>query len=423
MRADFSGLFKFPNTKDCTMRRIRLSLLATSISALLFSPASFAAAYQLYELGTPIIGTAGVGQAVVDDDASASYFNPAGMANLKSSQFMVGSQLLSPYVKFSPGSQTTISGDNGGNAGQLTPGLGMYYVYNLSQKLKLGLSLTQPYGGELDYADGWVGRYQVQTTQFYALDLNPALAYKINNKVSVGAGVTVEYVNLQETVALPFIPILDGQVNIKADNVAPGFNLGALFTPQKSTRVGITYRSRINHNLHGNLTFLRIAVSPSVATRLIMPQTVTASISQDVSRQFTLLGEVGWANWAQMKDASLTVAGFTANTPINWNNTYRLGVAGQFKCTQAIMLQAGGSFDSSPTSASLRLPSLPFDRQVRVGAGVVYNVNRAAKIGLSYEYLNFGRANINNTSSVGVLQGSYPRNYANTLQASINVDL
>jgi long-chain fatty acid transport protein len=405
------------------MRHIRLSLLATSISALLVSQTSFAAAYQLYELGTPIIGTAGVGQAVVDDDASASYFNPAGMTNLKTSEFMVGSQLLSPYVKFSPGRQTTITGDNGGNAGQLTPGVGLYYVYSLSHQLKFGLSLTQPYGGELDYADGWVGRYIVQTTEFYALDLNPSVAYKINDQVSIGGGVTVEYVNLQETVALPIIPILDAQANIKVDNVAPGFNLGALFTPQPSTRIGVTYRSKINHNLSGNVTFLRLAASPGITTNLIMPQTVTASISQDVTRNFALLGEVGWANWAQMKDASLTIAGFTANTPLNWNNTYRVGAAGQYKMTQAIMLHAGASYDSSPTSSSLRLPSLPFDKQIRAGAGVVYNVNRVAQIGLSYEYLNFGKATINNSSSVGVLQGSYPKNYANTLQASINVNI
>ncbi|MHB1949031.1 MAG: OmpP1/FadL family transporter [Gammaproteobacteria bacterium] len=404
------------------MRILQSSLLMSSLCALSLSQSAFPAAFQFYELGTPVIGTAAVGQAAEASDASTAYFNPAGMGQLHNSQFMLGSQVILPYANFSKSTRTTITGDSGGSAGTLTPGMALYYVYSYSSKLKLGISFTSPYGGLLNYNDGWAGRFFVQNIQLYTLNLNPAIAYQINNCIALGAGFSIEYANLQETIALPLTRLVDGQINLKVDNFAPGFNLGLMLTPTKTTKIGIAYRSKINHNLTGNITFLRIGVTPNASTRLVMPNNVILSLSQEVTNCFTLLSELGWANWATMKNTVVHVAGFSAMIPNDWNNTYRVGLGSQFKMTPALLIQAGVSYDSSPTNSSHRLPDLPMDRQIRAGAGLVYTVIKPVKLGFSYEYINFGNANINNSSANGLLVGSYSRNYANVVQASVNVD-
>jgi long-chain fatty acid transport protein len=403
------------------MRHHRLLLLTFFLSSTFFSNAANAAAFQLYELGTPIVGTAGVGQAVITDDASTAYLNPAGMAFLPTSEYMLGSQIILPYVNFSKNSSTTISGDNGGNAGILVPGMSMYFAQSYSPSLKFGISLTSPYGGSVNYNDGWVGRYVVQDATFYTINVNPSVAYRFNDCFAVGAGVSLEYMNLHQTTALPVIPIVDGQVNVKADDFAPGFNLGVMFTPHPSTKMGVAYRSQITHNLHGGATFLKINATPNVSTKMVMPQNVIASIAQDLSNRFTLLAELGWSHWSSMQDTILTVQNFSAITPRNWNDTYRIGLGGQFKVTPNLILQAGASYDSSPANSTDRLPDLPMDRQIRVGAGVIYSIKKAVKLSFSYEYWNLGNAAINDTSSNGTLSGSYSRNYTNTVQASINV--
>ncbi|MDR3476496.1 MAG: outer membrane protein transport protein [Gammaproteobacteria bacterium] len=406
------------------MKCIRLSLLATTVSTLLLSNAASAAAFQLYELGTPIIGTAGVGQAAVASDASTTYFNPAGMTQLPTTEYMVGGQMIVPFANFSKrASQTTLRGDNGGDAGSLMPGLGLFYVYNYSPKLKLGFSMTSPYGGVLDYTNGWVGRYHVQSLMFYTINLNPSVAYQINNWASIGAGLSLEYANVHETVAIP-VPetqLIDGQANIKVSNLAPGVNVGFMIKPTPMTKIGVAYRSQISHDLHGDLTFLRLSVTPNTSTRMTMPQNVIVSVAQDLSHHFSLLGELGWSNWSSMRNSVVNVANLSGSIPRNWSNTYRVGLGGQYQYNNALMLQAGASLDSSPTSSSRRLPDLPMDRQIRVGAGITYAIIKAVNLGFSYEYINFGNANINNLSSVGNLSGSYSRNYANVLQMSINV--
>ena len=314
------------------------------------------AAFQLYELGTPIIGTAGSGQAALAEDASTSFFNPAGMGLLSSTQFMLGSQLLIPYINFSQSiPATTIRGDNGSNAGMLIPGMDVYFAYRHSPRLSLGVSVTSPYGGVLNYTDGWVGRYVVQSVTFYTININPSLAVKILDCLTVGAGVAVEYMNLQEAVAIPnrITQLVDGQIKLSLANYAPGFNLGVMLTPWQHTRIGIAYRSRINHDLHGNATFLRLTETPNVKTTMVMPQNVIISFLQDI-KQFSLLAELGWANWKSMHNTILHVQNFTVETALDWSNTWRLGLGGQYHLNPCFLIQAGASYDSSPTTTSRR---------------------------------------------------------------------
>ncbi len=274
----------------------------------------------------------------------------------------------------------------------------------------------------LNYTDGWVGRYSAQQVFFFAVDLNPSVAYRINKWLSVGAGATLEYLNLQQSVALPIVKnIIDGQIKVSLASFAPGFNLGVMLTPFNSTRIGLTYRSQIVHHLHGNGTFLRINANPDTSTKMVMTSNIILSAAQDLSNQFTLLGELGWADWSSMQDSIVNVANFTAITPLRWNDTYRFGLGGQFKFNPCLLFQLGASYDTSPTTASRRLPVLPMDRQIRIGAGVMYTMIKQVTLGFSYEYINFGNASINNTSSVGVLSGSYSRNYANIAQVSVNI--
>jgi long-chain fatty acid transport protein len=408
------------------MKFLTKSLL---ISSLISTNIIYAAAFQYYELGTPIIGTAAVGQAVIANDASTAYFNPANMTSLNASQLMLGSEILIPFTKFNPDNETTIPGDNGGEAATLLPGMSLFYVYSYSPQLKFGVSLTSPYGGMLNYDDGWVGRYNVQQTQFYTLNLNPALAYQFNKMFAVGGGFSVEYANVYQTTAFP-LPLdlppplegpVEGQATVKTHNTAFGLNVGVLFTPYPSTKIGLAYRSQIKHDLKGDTEFLRTLQSGSTKTQMIMPQNIILSVDQKIYQQFDLLAELGWANWSTMKDAIVDIEGFTTTTELDWNDTYRVGVAGQYHVTPNLLLQTGVSYDSSPTSRNKRTPDLPMDRQIRAGIGVIYSIMRMIQIGFSYEYVNLGNADIYNRSSNGVLSGSYSKNYLNVLQASVSV--
>lgn len=399
----------------------QLGVVSVVVSVMVASSTVFASGFQIFEQGTSIIGRAGVGQAVVKD-ASSSYFNPAGMTQICDTELQLASQLFISKTRFSPNTNNTFSGNDGKNAGALLPGFTFYAVTSYNEDLKFGFSVTSPFGGLLSYNDGWVGRYFIQSTSLITMDFTPSVAYQLNDYLSVGFGIFVEYAKLKDKLAIPGpLGIADGQAELPLHHTGAGVNLGLLWCITDDTKLGLAYRSPIKHRLDGDSTFLRLATTPTTTSVIHLPQSVIASFSQEFCQDFVLLAELGWVNWHVFQSTPIQIQGVTLDIPRNWKNTYRAGVAGQYRILPELMYQLGISYDSSPTDINKRLPDLPMDKQIRVGTGLVYNPCKNITLGLSYEYINFGKAPINKTTGIGTLAGDYRKNYGQVLAMNVNV--
>ena len=119
---------------------------------------AWSAGLWLYEAGTPDMGTAAAGRAAMADDASTAGSNPAGMTRLERSQMLIGVQPLYLNSEFSPGSETTVSGSDGGNAGGWVMAGNLSYVHKYSEDLSFGVMAGSYFGLGLDPDDSWVGR-------------------------------------------------------------------------------------------------------------------------------------------------------------------------------------------------------------------------------------------------------------------------
>ncbi len=122
-------------------RAIRLSALTVAIFLLLSSHQVWGAALELYETGAPDLSTASAGRAAMAADASTAAANPAGMTLLDRSQLLGASGALLPSANFDVAPQTTTSGGGGGNAGVFTPLGSFFYVYKLSERVRLGVAV------------------------------------------------------------------------------------------------------------------------------------------------------------------------------------------------------------------------------------------------------------------------------------------
>jgi len=212
--------------------------------ASLIVPSAQAGGLYLYELGTPDVGAAAAGWAARAQDATTVFTNPAGMTRLKKSELLVGVQPLYLHAEFSPDSNTTISGSDG-DASSWLPAGGLYHVHNLMPKLKIGVSAVGYFGLGLEYENDWLGRYYVQEIKLQALGVQPAVAYRVTDWLSLGAGVVALYGVLEEKVAVnnigPNQP--DGKLKIEDSDWTYQVNLGVLVEPRKGSRFGLTYLS------------------------------------------------------------------------------------------------------------------------------------------------------------------------------------
>jgi long-chain fatty acid transport protein len=404
-------------------------LLATAANAR-------AAGLLLYETGAPDLGTASAGRAAMAADASTVAANPAGMTLLDRSQLLGAAGALLPFTNFDLAPETTTSGGGGGNSGVFFPIGGFFYAHKLSERLWLGIAIDSDFGLSGDDGLRWAGRYYVTQESIVTGKSNPSIAYMVNDWLSVGAGFSfsVGRLEFQSKINNVLARLGDGSLSLQSWDEAFGGNAGILLRPLKQLRIGLTYQSPIDYKFGFRpfLTGLGPVVS-RVAKRIggtkinlpmEVPQQVMLSGVYQVTRQFSLMGNVGWQNWSAFGEFPLGISAVnqrTVNVNLHFSDTCHVAIGQQFKIGQRWLWSAGFAYDSSPVSQANRLPSLPLDRQLRYGTGLQYQIDRDVTAGAAWEFMDAGPAPFSARRGplAGTLQGHYSTNYLNF--AAVNV--
>jgi long-chain fatty acid transport protein len=398
---------------------------------------AFGGGVWLYETGTPDLGTAQAGRAALASDASTASANPAGMTRLDRSQLLVAVEGLQVNAKFDS-SLATKDGGDGGNAGGFVPVASFHYVHSVTEDLKLGLSTGSYFGLGLDYGENWAGRYYVQKAELVTFAVNPGIGYRVNDVLSVGAGVSLVYAELEQTVAIYSLdPQGDGQVRLKDDNSGYGFNIGFLAEPTEKFRFGLTYRSAVDlefknvAELSNIGPILKLAlvnrglVGSNMDLDLTIPQSVMASSVCQVTDEWAVLANIGWQNWSEYGKKTLTLrsendTSFT-NEMGGYDDTWHFALGAQYRFDAPWLWSFGMAYDTSPLEDDVRTPDAPLDRQVRVGTGIQYDVNQDITVGVAYEYVDAGSAEFNVEGGLtrGLLRGDYSTNEIHAFAANL----
>jgi long-chain fatty acid transport protein len=406
--------------------------LLALFSVFLLVPAAWGGGIWLYEMGTPDLGTAGAGRAAMAADASTAAANPAGMTRLERSQMIAAFQGLYIDARF----DTAVSGfggGDGGNAGEFVPAGSFHYVHSVTPDLKFGVSAGSFFGLGLDYGDDWAGRYYSTKAELLTFSLNPGVGYRVNNWLSLGAGFSVLYAELDQRAALnnSAVPgqagLSDGQLKFEDDDVAYGFNLGVLLEPRVGSRFGLTYRSEVDLEfkdvaslknigpvLQGLLNASGLAGS-SVDIDMTIPQALMLSGYHQLNPRWAIMGNIGWQQWSEFGKQDLTLRSTTSTTltqDLNYDDTWHFALGAQYRFADTWLWSVGVAYDTSPTDEDSRTPDLPLDRQIRIGTGIQYDWNEDVTVGAAYEYVDLGDAEIDQEGGPlqGPLKGEYDTN-------------
>ena len=411
-------------------RKVHRTISLATVILLTFVTSARAAGLLLYETGAPDLGTASAGRAAMAADASTAAANPAGMTLLDRSQLLSASGALLPSTNFDVAPETTTKGGGGGNAGVFFPVGGFFYVYRLSERVRLGVAVDSDFAGNFDYGKTWTGRYYVTREPLITGGVNPSIAYEVNDWLSVGAGFSFSVGRLlfQSKInnALPRVP--DGGLSIESWDEAFGGNVGILLRPLAKLRIGLTYQSPVDYkfgfrphltNLGPLLTRLRQRIGGAkVNIPMEVPQQVMLSGLYDVSSNWSLMGNVGWQNWSAFGEFPIGISSVkqrTVEANLHFSDTCQIAIGQQFRFGEKWLWSAGFAYDSSPVSRANRVPSLPVDRQLRYGTGIQYQINRDVTAGLAWEFMDAGPApySARRGPLAGTLQGHYSTDYLN----------
>ncbi len=368
--------------------------------------------------GTQNARAMGMGHAFVGmaSDASAIYFNAAGLTNTKGLKLMAGTTLIMPTVDFT--GPTPLTTKSTTVAKTFTP-INIYGVYGMDNGLSFGIGVYNPYGLGSEWPATWVGRALAVKTELRTFYINPTVAYQISDKLSIGAGFSYIISNVQfyRVVNIPPIPLAPGVslpaannvgVNLEGDgNAAYTFNLGLLFKLNNDLSLGFSYRHSAEIEFNGDLTFTGLPAKPTGfpvghsdlfpngtgIAKLTMPYDLRAGLSYNATEDLTLNADLQYVGWDSYKELAVdfaknTAAWADAKTVKDWKNSLTFRLGGEYRM-DALALRAGYVFDGSPIPTKTMDPSLPGADRHEFTAGVGYNLTENIRVDAAYQFISF----------------------------------
>ncbi len=410
------------------------SLTAAGLAAMFggLAGGAFAAGFALNEQSGSGVGVAFAGGAASGEDASTVFYNPAAMTRISGTQLAVGIHGILNDLKFNnQGSFTTggpLTGGNGGDPGKVVVVPNFFLVTDITPKLKYGFGVSVPFWLDTQYDGDWVGRYQALKSEIKTVNLNPSLAYKVNDQISLGAGFNAQYINAEFNKAIDFglLSVVappqtaDGAADFSGNSWGYGYNLGALFQFPTATRVGLAYRSKIHQTLVGNASFTNVFptlvgdprfTSGGVKFSVTLPDSVSLSAVQEIGNNWELLSDVTFTRWSYFNNLAFNFAnGMSSVTEFNWRNTFRASLGATYRYSNRLKLRGGIGFDQSPVRTQFSSAVIPDNHRKILAAGANYKVSKVDSVDFAYQHLIVNDPSINNNqlaTSGGQLIGSY----------------
>ncbi|HJV36728.1 OmpP1/FadL family transporter [Geomonas sp.] len=387
----------------------------------------------MYEVGTPDTGYASAGYAARANDPGTVLTNPAGITRLKGKQLLLGGHLLYGHAEFEPDSGTTVRGNEGGNAVGPLPGLNGFATWKVNDDFAVGFGMFSNFGLGLWYDGNWVGRYYAKEAILMGLSFLPVAAYRITDKLSIGAGPNIMLGYLKNTVAINNAdPALgDGELHLRDTAWGVGANAGLLYELSPSTRFGVTYTSPIKLDFSPSTDFSgtgpgitgllaqRGLYSNHLNLGVTVPQAVMTSFYHDLNDRWAILGNFGWQQWSQFGKVDVSLAntsnptGLTTN--LKYRDTWHGALGAQYRIAPPWLITGGVAYDSSMMDDANRSPSLPLGWAWRFALGGQCALTKSVDLGVAYEYLYSGNPAIDKSGQLpvalggrGDLSGSYP---------------
>lgn len=363
------------------------------------------------------LGTAFAGRASAALDASTLYGNPAGMSRLQRREVSGGLAYLTVNSAID-GARSDIPGVTGTAEGDMVPDSLVpfgYVVTPLDERWHVGLGLYAPFALLDDYEDGFIGRYKAQRSAVKVITLQPTLSYRVNERVAIGFGPTLNRIEGELTNALNLVT-RDAELKIEGDDIGYGFNLGVLVDLTPALAWGLTYHSRVDYHLEGHTRVSGVpALLPGLdslngrydaALDFTTPESLDTSVSWRFSPRWTLHAGATWTRWSRLdrilvENQGVPLPDFSdIEERLDWEDTWAFAVGATYQLDRAWVLRAGLALDPSPTRDADRTARIPVGDRRALALGAGWSPTPDIRVDVAYAYLREDDAGVNQPAAI-----------------------
>ncbi len=395
-----------------TVKYFTLKLAAAATLSAALSSVAVAGGFMLTEQSVAGLGRAYAGAGIVGDDLSAVWYNPAGMSLLSGTAVQMGAVMADLDLPV-----TTESGEKENGRKHGVPVPNMYIVHQIKDDMWFGFGITVPYGMATEYNPDWKLSDKGMNAEVKTFDFNPNIAVKLTDTLSFGAGVSLQYVTAQfESTGAIYAPgtttkIGQTKIRLNADGWAWGGNFGFMWQPTETVRVGLAYRSQVNHKADG---YLKTTINVPVAgvdnkyyksqdghAEMSGPHTVTLAGTWKATEALRLSGLVRWANWSsfdklpisgsslESATANLGAANTTnkVEAEYHWKDSWLFTVGADYDINEQVTVRGGVGYEISPVdNDKYRSATIPDTNRLWLSVGATWHVDKQLQgdFGLAY---------------------------------------
>ncbi len=404
---------------------------------LAYSSSAHSAGFAIIENSAAGTGTAYAGAAASTLDASVAWFNPAVMTEFSGRKFSVAGHVVNIASEFENRGTTTnplLGGDDIEGSERMKditafiPNL--YYIAPMSSDMTFGLAINAPFGLETNYRRNWVGRYQAVKSALTGVNINPSLAWRLSDELSIGAGLSAQYLDATLSNAVDSGAVClgtapnnaaraecvragltagnlehDSFAEVSGDGWAFNFNIGLLYKISQQTRFGLHFRSEINHELEGDAKFkndptFQAVLDASGSTAFTntgveaaadLPASFSISAAHDANEKIQLLADITWTQWSSFEELRVKFdnpAQPDSVTTENWDDTFRYSVGINYKHNDVWTFRSGLAWDEEPIpSPKFRTPRIPGNDRTWIAFGAGYRVNDEVNLDFGFAHL------------------------------------
>jgi long-chain fatty acid transport protein len=400
------ALLKHNLCKLFRQRDVLLLLIAALIPGLCgWTAKAYGAGFALIQQGTAAMAQ---GNAFVADasDASAIFYNPAGINQLKTPQVYVGTFLNYPDRNFSGGGLDSQTNH------RLYKSLTTYIAVPVHKRVAVGIGFFSPFGMGTAWPPTWEGRYITTYSSLKTYTLNPVVSVKVLNNLSFAAGVDFLWsrVKLKRKAQVLGGRFPDGELNLNGDGSGTGYNFGLLYEPLSGVKLGVAYRSKISVTHYGDLTTMLPQPFPTSQIQgsagITYPASLTMGIAYSRLKPFTFEFDATWTGWSTYSklkvnlDRPMLVNGVITSTitsPKNWHDAWAFRFGANYKVWDGFKIRAGYIYDLTPVPDSSFDPQVPDANRHIFTVGGDMKVLKRFTLGIAYNFILTESRTKNNT--------------------------
>lgn len=399
----------------------------------LFPASIFAGGFQINEHGARAMGLGGAFTAIAND-ASAIYWNNAGMTQLTGTNFLLGTALIAPNSEFRG---VTPSVNHNYMKSEIFFPSHFFITHSINNSFSVGIGITTPFGLGTEWSAGWAGRYLALRTQLTTFWVPVTAAYKVADNFSIGASFVYSFADVHITRNNSQTPFEgDAYVDLEGnDYSAFGYTVGLMYKPIEILSIGASFRSEISYDFEGTATttgaeqLMEIGALPNgdITAKLTTPMNIVGGIAVQVIPQLLLSADFQWIGWSSYDTLAVNFVDESAEdvaSPRLYKDTYIIRFGAQYKISDQVSLLGGIYYDQMPVEPEYVNPSLPDTDRLGLSIGAEAKFNEQFGISGSYLFIRGSQLTVTDSQEIytpgnSPFNGTY-NSSANLLSISLN---